>query len=649
MVEEAVRESGGTIILAFNPWLFAGTDELVARFLGELAAQLRIEGGKRGSSPAVRRVAERLSGYSEILAPFSWLPLVGPWLARLGGAGRAIKALRKAITQQPSIESQRGLVRQELLKLDQRVLVVVDDLDRIEPGQVRDMIRLIKLVGDFPNVTYLLSYDRAPIERALGATPEEGAAYLEKIVQVVHDLPEPPPEAIQQVLLDDLQALVDSVTTGPFTVEDWQNLLPGGIRPFFRTLRDVGRYLNAVSVSLRVIGEEIALVDVLALEAIRVFLPKAYEELSASVPTLTGEGRGGLVGAGAQASDEEDRRRVQSILEAAGDRQEPTREILRRLFPGIGHLVGGNRFVGGEQQARQRLRVAHHDILRTYFRRTLPSGVISGALVAAATGSMADSDRLAEIFDGLDPQTAEGLVHRLEDFEHDYDPRWVEPSIPVLLNQLVRLREGRRGIGSAELTVVRVVLRLLRSIEDEEERLRIIRRMLPKVHHLSGRMELIDTVGHRENVGHRLVSQEAAEQLYEELRAQTMETAPGELSRERSLVHLFVRVLDDRERGPDWIREACTDDAILLQLLRAGLGETTSQTLGDYAVRTRPTLPWEIYEEWIGAEELRRRIEEIARRVDRATLDDRTAAALETAEKYSSGELSNRDDFHRDG
>jgi hypothetical protein len=524
-----------------------------------------------------------------------------------------------------------------------RVLVVVDDLDRIERNQIRDMVRLIKLVGDFPNVTYLLSYDRAPVERAVGDSLEEGAAYLEKIVQVVHDLPEPPPDAIQGILLGELQQTVDSIRTGPFYAEDWQNAWPDGLRPFFRTLRDVRRYLNAIPVTLRVVGGEVALADVLALEAVRVFIPKAYSELSASVVALTGEGRSQLLGAGMQARDEVDAARVRRILDAAGVHTEPMRELLLRLFPAIGNFVGGTRFVDGEQRARQRLRVAHADVLRTYLRRALPPGVVSGVLVTSAVENLGDGDRLEQLFESLDASIAEGLIQRLEDFEHDYEREWVESSVPVLLNQLPRLREGQRGMFDfgADLVVGRVVLRLLRTIGDGTECFTIVQRILPRVHHLTGRMELIDTVGHRKNVGHRLVTEEAATELYEELRKSIMNASTSQLPEERGLLQLFVRVLDDSERGPAWVRQACTNDSVLLQLLRSGLSEQRSQTMGDYAVRARPSLPWELLVEWLGEDQLKRRIDELGRTVDREAIPERTRVTLETAERYASGELSN--------
>lgn len=74
-------------------------------------------------------------------------------------------------------------------------------------------------------------------------------------------------------------------------------------------------------------------------------------------------------------------------------------------------------------------------------------------------------------------------------------------------------------------------------------------------------------------------------------------------------------------------------------------GESRRQQMGDLAVRTTPTLPWEVLAEVVGSEErLRGRVTDVAARVDREQLEERTRIALETAERYVAGELSERDD-----
>jgi predicted KAP-like P-loop ATPase len=643
MVEETVRESSSTTIVHFNPWLFSSSQELVSRFLEELGTQLKTEGEKQGPGARLTEAGDRLLTYADVLEPLGWIPVVGTWLSRAAWASKAAKGLRDARRDQPSVEAQRESVRAVLAELDERVLVVIDDLDRIDREQIRDMVRLVKLVGDFPNTTYLLAYDRGRVEDALGDKPEDGRAYLEKVVQVIHDLPEPPPSAVIGILIPELQTVVAAIEHGPFRDEDWQNVYPDGIRPFFTTVRDVRRYLNAVPVTLRVIGGEVALVDVLALEALRVFAPDSYARLIGEAGLLTGEEQAATFGS---PDEEHDRARVNAIADAAGEFTQPTKAIIERLFPNVAHLVGGSRLTGSEQAARRELRVSSPDVLRTYFGRALPEGVVSGVFVSQLVGALTDRQRLQTLLDGLDQETLERAIARLEDYEHEYDPAAVEPALPVLLNQLPRLREERRGVMDfgADVVVRRVVLRMLRRIEDESERLAIVKRVLPEIGQLSGRLQLVDMAGNRENVGHRLIPADAATLLYHELSAAIVAASPELLAQEPDLVRLFVRLVEaDEEQGTRRVEAACADDAVMLQLLRAGLGERRSQSVGEYAVRTRPMLPWELFEAWFGEAGLRERVEALSRRVEKDTLPDRTTTALETAERYAAGELTNEE------
>lgn len=644
MIEESVRERSDAVIVSFNPWLFSSTEQLVVRFLEELGAELRATAEGNPASDLLVRAGDQLSRYAEVVEPLGWLPLVGPWLARLGLAGRAYQATRTVRRKQPTAESQRQAVSAELSDLRQRLVVVIDDLDRVDPNAIRDMVRLIKLVADFPNVTYLLAYDPGPVERALGDSPEQGREYLEKIVQVVHHVPEPSGEALLRLLTDELGPLIDSMSTGPFYEQDWQNMLPDGIAPFFSTARDVRRYLNAVPVTLRVIGGEIAVVDLLALEAIRVFARGAYDEIAVSVPTLTGRRR--VVGGTRDAFDQQDAERVGAILHAAGTHSEEVAALLRWLFPNVSQHLGGPRIGGFEAEARRRLRVADAEVLRIYLERTLPEGITSGVLVREAAAVLHDRDRLTALFSTLDSDAAEGLIKRLEDYEFEFNPSVVEPAVPVVLNQLPRLREGRAGMfdGGATLAVRRLVLRLLRRIDEEPDRLGIVERTLPIVTTLTGRMKLADLVGHREHVGHGLISDCSAAELYASVEDQVMDADLERLAGEQGLFDLFLRVAQDRaEDGIRWIRVTCEDDHVLLRLLRSRLGEQRAQTVGEYAVTSRPSLPWEVLESWLGGAELRSRVEHLVGR-DKSGWDERTIAAVAAAEQYAAGTLSNNND-----
>lgn len=149
MIEQSVRERSETVVVSFNPWLFSTTDQLVTRFLDELGAQLRTKSATNPARALLRSAGDQLSTYAEAVEPLGWLPVVGSWLTRAGYTGRAYKTVQKARRAQPTAEDQRAAVSDVLRSLDRRVLVTMDDLDRIEPSNIRDMVRLVKLVGDF--------------------------------------------------------------------------------------------------------------------------------------------------------------------------------------------------------------------------------------------------------------------------------------------------------------------------------------------------------------------------------------------------------------------------------------------------------------------------------------------------------------------
>lgn len=593
----------------------------------------------------LRDISERLGSYGDVLVPLGWVPLVGPWLSRVGAVAKVASGKRKAKAPQ-SVLAQRSGVREALAALDRRVVVFLDDLDRVESEQTRDVLRLVKLVADFPNVTYLLAYDARRVARAISADEQEGRDYLEKIAQVTHDLPEISAEPLIRLLTTELDAVIERVDHGPFSNDDWVNVFYFGIRPFFENLRDVRRYLNSVPVTLRVLGREVALVDALALETLRIFAPGAYARLPSLIGPLTGEATDWD---DRSTRDRADAEAISALVEAASPHQEAMRHMLRWLFPQAGRHLGGTAVIHGGQEYRRSRRVAHPEVLRVYLRRTLAEGATPTELVQEAYENMGHRNRFTELLDSLDGGQLEDLLGRLEDYEREYDPAAAEVASEVLLNQLPRLREGRRGMldFGAKFAVTRVVLRVLSAVQDEGERTEIIKRVLPRVRQLSGREELLDLVGQRKDPTDLLIPQDVSDQLYREQNDQVLAAEPDTLAEERQLVSLLYRARKDGDASAAArITEVLGNDLVFLQLLRSALSERQSQSSGALAVHSTPDLPWDGIAELVGgADELVSRVNHVATHITREQLDERTELALETAEKYVSGELPLRDRF----
>lgn len=122
---------------------------------------------------------------------------------------RTLQAAARGSRKAPDpVETQRHAIEEALGKLTDPIVVVIDDIDRLTPDEVRSMLGLVRLTAHFPKVIYLLAFDRAKVERALNADGlEDGRSYLEKIVEVVYDMPAVSQPRIERLVLDGLEQL----------------------------------------------------------------------------------------------------------------------------------------------------------------------------------------------------------------------------------------------------------------------------------------------------------------------------------------------------------------------------------------------------------------------------------------------------------
>jgi predicted KAP-like P-loop ATPase len=117
----------------------------------------------------------------------------------LGEAGQ------KAFGVDKSIEGAKKKLAKALRASDQRIIVIIDDLDRLMPSEMRSVFSLVKSLGDLPNVLYVLSFDDSVVQKALQDSAEKiDPAFLEKIVQVSLKLPPPWREELRLFYLRNL-------------------------------------------------------------------------------------------------------------------------------------------------------------------------------------------------------------------------------------------------------------------------------------------------------------------------------------------------------------------------------------------------------------------------------------------------------------
>jgi len=119
-------------------------EQLLGAFFEQVGGQLRLKGGATGA------LADQLINYGRALSPLVFIPVAGAWLGRIGAAANAAATARAARKAPDPVEKQRQAIEEALGKLADPIVVIIDDIDRLTPAEVRSMLGLVRLTAPFP-------------------------------------------------------------------------------------------------------------------------------------------------------------------------------------------------------------------------------------------------------------------------------------------------------------------------------------------------------------------------------------------------------------------------------------------------------------------------------------------------------------------
>ncbi|RWY88578.1 NTPase KAP [Rhizobium leguminosarum] len=204
----------------FRPWLIGDRDQLLSALFEDLAKAIaglqHAAGDATGVTKlAAKDVAEQVKSFARHLGPVGKLAgLLGVVIPGASIAGELLDKIGAAAAEQadgPTLVAQKEKLAKALLDLNCRIVVAIDDVDRLEPKEVAELLRLVRSVADFPNVSYLLCYDATALSRAIetGTGVASGTAYLEKIIQTEVAVPRPESFALRRWFSSELQLFAE--------------------------------------------------------------------------------------------------------------------------------------------------------------------------------------------------------------------------------------------------------------------------------------------------------------------------------------------------------------------------------------------------------------------------------------------------------
>ena len=158
-------------VFHFNPWLFDTTEHIVRRFFEELSTDMVCQGGLRNLGNAVRRYGYKVSTLVTEASQWLGTPEVGKFIA----------AGLQPYERDTSVDNLRQEVTRILEKQQRPIIVMLDDIDRLSANEIWNVLKLVRLTANFPNMIYILAFDQLEVERTLDRQGLSGRDYLKKI------------------------------------------------------------------------------------------------------------------------------------------------------------------------------------------------------------------------------------------------------------------------------------------------------------------------------------------------------------------------------------------------------------------------------------------------------------------------------------
>ncbi|RWZ49538.1 NTPase KAP [Labedella phragmitis] len=593
LMREQFEQEPKLTVIDFNPWMFSGSNQLVNFFFTEIGAELNVKNKSKFG-----QAADWLAKYAGILKPVSqFIPV--PFAGAVGeAAAGAVSGLAETTDADRSAKKVREKITEELLALTEPIVVVIDDIDRLTTPEIREIFKLVRLTASFPNIVYVLAFDRARVEQALTEDGVPGRAYLEKIVQLSFDVPQAPEMLLRSQVFAELNRVLAPVADIEIDEDRWGDAYFEIIDPLLSNMRDVTRYAISSRSTIKSLGAEIDLVDLLAMEAVRVFRPDLMQRLAKLRTELT------KTRDYSSRKDDYAQKAVDALLSDFAQDASLIRALFNRLFPVALQYVENNSY-GSEWRATWRTahRMAHADYLNLYFDRVAPDALVAFRKSEGAFAVLDDAETLKAYLLALEPDQLDTILEGLTAYERRFTTEMIVPASTTLLNFIDRIPEkknaGMFDLGRPEVTVRRVVLRLLRKVEDETAREALVAEILTGIETYSSQLDFIHSVGYREGAGHKLVSEAFAQRLQDEFVSGLERDAPAEPDREWDAWRIYDAVRDAVGKAP---LTAASDPVLIRSVLRSAKSTSLSQSMGSRKVRTEDRLAWDLVVELFGSE-----------------------------------------------
>lgn len=275
------------VVVEFDPWPEDSKRGVVSRLLDVIAHRI---GHSNRLHPRSRAETERL---------LTWLAdsVANEYGQARGDVFKQVLSWidPKGLGAQPkthsSLEANRQRIADAMTDLGRRLLIVVDDLDRVDQDELVAILMSVNALAQLPRTNFLLAFDPDVVDEILQAKGMQTRkrSFREKIVHVSVALPPPSFIDLSKLFQKSLHGFLTARNLAPHW-EFWSEhareesiILSVRLSPTPRSLKRLANHTSMLLLRLR---REVHAPDVLLLEVARAQFPELWSEIRAKRNSL---------------------------------------------------------------------------------------------------------------------------------------------------------------------------------------------------------------------------------------------------------------------------------------------------------------------------------------------------------------------------
>ncbi|WP_349346839.1 KAP family P-loop NTPase fold protein [Priestia megaterium] len=649
-IQNSIREEKPTIV-NFNPWIYSDLSNLTSNFFDELSKELKIQ----NDTLKDKQIAEKLKIYSDLLnlAPdkktlksnydklligvglsgislstiSSWIGieistmnhiLLGLGVVLIfkelvqGALNRFYKFFdsKSKVNEVTAIDVKQQIFK-ELSSRSKKLVIIIDDIDRLTHGEIKEIFRLIKINADFPNTIYLLSFDKGVVEKNLDvALGIPSSTYMEKIVQVSFDVPEVQAGHIYKYFFDQLDRIISRLPKSAekfFSEEStyWSNIFHSGIKYFFKNLRNVKRFLSSFEFTIFQMYKDDVLevnpIDFIAIEALRVFVPDFYNFIRQNKELFISTRSDEL----SNKNNKRQEKLMEGIINLTGEHEEYITNMLKYLFPQLENVIErGSSSYGAEWITRwsSMLRVCspiHFDSYFVYLPKGSNDKISQYELEMILKTVNKSTEFELSLNDFVQKEKIRNLLELFQNYTNDsskFPTSCFKNVIVPLLNLIETLPPEEEGIAylSTDMEVMRIIYQLLKRENNQDNNFSLLHEAIMESKSLYGVVRMISLQTPRENdINETKLLKEDDLLTLQELCVVKIEDSANTnaLLHNENLLYILYRWKEWRTLRSDnltmFIDRVTSNDEFLLRFLEAFRSVGTTHYLSNYASTKR--------------------------------------------------------------